>query len=167
MERTVGELLSTYAEIFAELRERGVVRSANAPAGDYAEWLCSRALGATLADNFSVKSHDLGDAVLTNRETAALVVLILLVVFVLTRPGRVDLTTSISGVLATLASPAIILVPILLYIMWISAGVLVAARFGAWEPLDSQSLRLASVGWKRRGMLRSQPKSSSTPSTSS
>ncbi len=59
MGRTVGELLSIYAEILAELRERGVVRSANAPAGDYAEWLCSRALGASLVDNFSVKSHDL------------------------------------------------------------------------------------------------------------
>lgn len=59
MGRTVGELLSAYATILAELRERGVVRSANAPAGDYAEWLCSRALGATLVDNFSVKSHDL------------------------------------------------------------------------------------------------------------
>ena len=56
---TVGELLSSYAKILAELRERGVVRSANAPAGDYAEWLCSRALAATLVDNFSVKSHDL------------------------------------------------------------------------------------------------------------
>lgn len=59
MGRSVGDLLSSYAEILAELRERGVVRSANAPAGDYAEWLCSRALGATLVDNFSVKSHDL------------------------------------------------------------------------------------------------------------
>jgi len=56
---TVGELLASYAKILAELRERGVVRSANAPAGDYAEWLCSRALRATLVDNFSVKSHDL------------------------------------------------------------------------------------------------------------
>ena len=72
------------------------------------------------------------DAVLTNRETAAVVVLILLVVFILTRPGRADLTKSISGVLVTLASRAI-LVPIFLYIMWISAGVLVAARFGAWD----------------------------------
>jgi hypothetical protein len=59
MEPTVGELLSSYAKLLAELRERGVVRSANAPAGDYAEWLCSQALGATLVDNFSVKSHDL------------------------------------------------------------------------------------------------------------
>lgn len=59
MARTVGELLSAYATLLAELRERGVVRSANAPAGDYAEWLCARALGASLVDNFSVKSHDL------------------------------------------------------------------------------------------------------------
>lgn len=58
-EATVGELLSGYANILAELRRRGVVRSANAPAGDYAEWLCARALGATLVVNFSVKSHDL------------------------------------------------------------------------------------------------------------
>ena len=55
----MGELLSSYAQILAELRERGVVRSANSPAGDYAEWLCARALNATLVDNFSVKSHDL------------------------------------------------------------------------------------------------------------
>lgn len=57
--RSVGELLSRYARILAELRRRGIVRSANAPAGDYAEWLCARALEATLVDNFSVKSHDL------------------------------------------------------------------------------------------------------------
>jgi hypothetical protein len=59
MGRSVGELLSGYAKILTELRERGVVRSANAPAGDYAEWLCARALEATLVANFSVKSHDL------------------------------------------------------------------------------------------------------------
>ena len=58
-ETTVGELLSGYANIIAELRRRGVVRSANAPAGDYAKWLCAHALNATLVDNFSVKSHDL------------------------------------------------------------------------------------------------------------
>jgi hypothetical protein len=72
------------------------------------------------------------DAVLTSREIAALVVLVLLVVFVLTRPGRADLTKSIRGVLATLASPAI-LVPLFLYVVWISTAVFVAARFGAWD----------------------------------
>lgn len=56
---SVGELLAGYAGILVELRRRGVIRSANAPAGDYAEWLCATALGGKLVDNFSVKSHDL------------------------------------------------------------------------------------------------------------
>lgn len=51
------ELLATYAAILAELRRREVVRSNNAPAGDYAEWLASRALGGTLVPP-SVKSYD-------------------------------------------------------------------------------------------------------------
>lgn len=58
-QQTVAGLLSGYARILAELRDRGVVRSNNAPAGDYAEWLCARTLDATLVDNFSVKSYDL------------------------------------------------------------------------------------------------------------
>lgn len=72
------------------------------------------------------------DAVLTNREIASLVVLLLLVVFVLTRPGRADLMKSIRGVLASLMAPAI-LIPLLLYLMWVSAAAFVAARFGAWN----------------------------------
>lgn len=56
--QSVGELLAGYASALAELRRRGVVRSGNAPAGDYAEWLVSKALGGRLADNFSVKSWD-------------------------------------------------------------------------------------------------------------
>lgn len=56
--QTVPELLAGYASALAELRRRGVVRSANAPAGDYGEWLVAKALGGTLADNFSVKSWD-------------------------------------------------------------------------------------------------------------
>jgi hypothetical protein len=56
---SVAELLGQYAGILRTLRERGVVRSANAPAGDYAEWLFAKALGGTLVDNFSVKSYDL------------------------------------------------------------------------------------------------------------
>ena len=58
-QQTVVGLLFGYARILAELRDRGVVRSNNAPAGDYAEWLCASALDATLVDNFSVKSYDL------------------------------------------------------------------------------------------------------------
>jgi hypothetical protein len=56
--KTVGELLSGYARTLAELRRRGVVRSNNAPAGDYAEWLVAKALDGELADNFSMKSWD-------------------------------------------------------------------------------------------------------------
>lgn len=56
--RSVGELLSGYAWTLAELRRRGVVRSNNAPAGDYAEWLVAKALGGELAANFSMKSWD-------------------------------------------------------------------------------------------------------------
>ncbi len=55
---TVPELLAGYARSLAELRRRGVVRSANAPAGDYAEWLVAKALGGELAQNFSMKSWD-------------------------------------------------------------------------------------------------------------
>ena len=55
------ELLGGYAQILSELRGRGVIRSANAPAGDYAEWLCWKALGGELEPN-STKGHDLTDA---------------------------------------------------------------------------------------------------------
>lgn len=54
------ELLQGYARILGELRRRGIVRSANAPAGDYAEWLCWKALGGALEPN-SKKSYDLLD----------------------------------------------------------------------------------------------------------
>ena len=56
--RTLRELLSGYARTLAELRRRGVVRSNNAPAGDYAEWLVWKALGGKLAENSSEKSWD-------------------------------------------------------------------------------------------------------------
>lgn len=55
---TPEELLATYAAVLAELRTREVVRTNNAPAGDYAEWLAAGALGGTLAPN-AVKSYDL------------------------------------------------------------------------------------------------------------
>lgn len=56
--RTVRELLAGYARTLAELRRRDVVRSNNAPAGDYAEWLVWKALGGKLAENPSEKSWD-------------------------------------------------------------------------------------------------------------
>ena len=51
------DLFRLYADILAELRSRGIVRSANAPAGDYGELLVKRALGGELADK-AEKSWD-------------------------------------------------------------------------------------------------------------
>lgn len=55
------DLLRRYAAILAELRARGVVRTSNAPLGDYAEWLALRVYGGTLAPN-SAKSYDIATA---------------------------------------------------------------------------------------------------------
>lgn len=54
------DLLAGYAQTLRILRERGVLRTANAPLGDYAEWLVWRAFGGTLEPN-STKSHDVTD----------------------------------------------------------------------------------------------------------
>jgi hypothetical protein len=56
---TTSELLANYAAILAELRLRKIVRSGNAPAGDYAELLVNAALGGRLVEHSSVKGHDL------------------------------------------------------------------------------------------------------------
>jgi hypothetical protein len=56
--RGISELLGIYGQVLEELREREVVRSANAPTGDYAEWLVQKALGGTLQPNAN-KSADL------------------------------------------------------------------------------------------------------------
>lgn len=53
------DLLAAYAGTLVELRRRGVVRTGNAPVGDYAEWLVAGALDGTLATNTSAKSSDL------------------------------------------------------------------------------------------------------------
>ena len=58
-DRSIAELLAGYAGILAELRRRGVVRTNNAPVGDYAEWLAARALGGEIVANASEKSYDL------------------------------------------------------------------------------------------------------------
>jgi hypothetical protein len=50
-------LFALYRAILAELRSRGVVRTENAPAGDYAEYLVAAAFGGVLAPN-SEKSWD-------------------------------------------------------------------------------------------------------------
>lgn len=54
----ISDLLGIYRQVLEELSERGVIRSANAPTGDYAEWLVQRALGGELQPN-SNKSADL------------------------------------------------------------------------------------------------------------
>lgn len=54
---SVGELLALSRGILAELRDRGVIRSGNAPAGDYAELLVQRATAGELAPN-SQRSWD-------------------------------------------------------------------------------------------------------------
>jgi hypothetical protein len=54
---TTGELLALSRRILAELRKRGVIKSGNAPAGDYAELLVQQASGGELAPQ-SQKSWD-------------------------------------------------------------------------------------------------------------
>jgi hypothetical protein len=56
-DRSIGELLGLSRQILRELRDRGVIRSGNAPAGDYAELLVQRATGGELAPN-SQRSWD-------------------------------------------------------------------------------------------------------------
>jgi hypothetical protein len=50
-------LFSLYRAILRELKSRGVIRTEDAPAGDYAEYLVATALGGQLAPN-SEKSWD-------------------------------------------------------------------------------------------------------------
>jgi hypothetical protein len=54
---TTAELLTISRKVLQELRSRAVLRTANAPAGDYAEYLVQGAYGGTLAPN-SEKSWD-------------------------------------------------------------------------------------------------------------
>lgn len=58
---SIGDLLAGYATTLDVLRSRGVIRTRNAPAGDYGEWLVWRAFGGTREPN-STKSHDVTDA---------------------------------------------------------------------------------------------------------
>jgi hypothetical protein len=51
------DLFSLYRAILSELKSRGVIRTENAPVGDYAEYLVTTALGGQLAPN-SEKSWD-------------------------------------------------------------------------------------------------------------
>lgn len=55
---SVAELFASYRAILGELKRRKIVRTANAPAGDYAEYLVCKALGGTLAPS-SERGFDL------------------------------------------------------------------------------------------------------------
>lgn len=57
---TVSELLALHATTLDELRARKIVRSANAPGGDYAELLFTRAFGWTRTEN-SAAGYDATD----------------------------------------------------------------------------------------------------------
>jgi hypothetical protein len=57
-QKSISDLLGIYGQVLEELNERGVIRSTNAPTGDYAEWLVQQALGGKLQPN-SNKSDDL------------------------------------------------------------------------------------------------------------
>ncbi len=54
----IGDLLVLSRSVLEELRRRGVVRTFNAPTGDYAEWLAARATDGQRAPN-SRRSWDL------------------------------------------------------------------------------------------------------------
>jgi len=56
------DLLRAYSRVMRELRDRGVVRSANSPVSDIAELLASSALGLRLADK-SAQGFDAMDTV--------------------------------------------------------------------------------------------------------
>ena len=54
---STSDLFRTYRDILKQLTRRGIVRTSNAPAGDYAEYLVAAMLQGELADN-SEKSWD-------------------------------------------------------------------------------------------------------------
>jgi len=58
---TTSQLLHSYVRILAELRARKIVRTANGPIGDYAEYLVTKQLGLTLLAN-SHSGYDAEDA---------------------------------------------------------------------------------------------------------
>jgi hypothetical protein len=58
------ELFKLYRHLLVELRQRALVRSDNAPTGDYAEWLAQKVLGGHLAD----PSNPDWDLITPNRE---------------------------------------------------------------------------------------------------
>jgi len=58
---TTAELLQLYGKILEELKTRKVIRTANSPVGDYAEWLVANKFGLKLMEN-SKKGYDAEDS---------------------------------------------------------------------------------------------------------
>jgi len=58
---SVPQLLASYAQILTELEHRAVIRTRNAPLGDYSEYLAHRVYGGVIAANSS-KSYDIAAA---------------------------------------------------------------------------------------------------------
>lgn len=58
---TTSQLLHSYVQILVELQTRKIVRTANGPIGDYAEYLVANQLGLTLMKN-AQSGHDAEDA---------------------------------------------------------------------------------------------------------
>jgi hypothetical protein len=81
-------------------------------------------------------------AILTNREISALVILLGLVAFLLTRSNRSAIFGSVGGVLRLLGKPSL-LVPLLGYVAWVAAAVTSAAQFGLWD----SSLITTTILW--------------------
>ena len=71
-------------------------------------------------------------SVLTNRELSSFILLMVLIVFVATRPNRGDLVQSVRDTIEMLKEPSIT-IPLLLYVGWICASVAGAARLGLWD----------------------------------
>lgn len=70
----ISELLALYRSILAELRGRGVIRTDNAPAGDYAEYLVAIAFKGEPAPNVAEKGWDVKTADGTRLQVKARVV---------------------------------------------------------------------------------------------
>lgn len=76
--------------------------------------------------------EEMEDAAVTNRELAAVLIILVLAGFVLTRPNRPEFVNSVRGALKSLSGLSILL-PLLIYVGWISLSIIGASRLGLWE----------------------------------
>lgn len=75
---------------------------------------------------------DVEDPILTNREIASLVLLLFFVAWSIKSVGCSRLLGSVRDLGVTILTPSV-LVPILLYLLWISVAVFFAGRLGLWD----------------------------------